>query len=106
MTEDETETCWHLMITAYSGAVSILQNLDAPTARQAYRSLKPDSWPTVYLNLEPGMGVCRDGSRAIINSEAADVVIIGPEGRELDPWRGVEPLTYDVRERRYVATPQ
>ena len=94
---NEAATCWHIMTVTRGGTVSLLRNLDAPTARAAYQRLRPNEWPQKYVGLPEAddpdfkggfswssMGrTCRDG-------DIEKVEILGPEGAELDPWRGVE----------------
>lgn len=97
----ETDTCWHLLCRTYGGKVSIIKNLDAPSARQAYQKLLPRSHPERYLN-PPKNGSINWGSGGCFgpSDNAIDRVdILGPEGVELDPWRGVEPHYYDLSQR-------
>lgn len=100
MAYDESDTCWHILTVTRGGTVSILKNLDAPTARQTYQRLRPDSRPTKSINRpvlpesqgiswSGGWGHCGDG-------DITKVDIIGPEGADLDPWRGVPPLLLDL----------
>ena len=94
MNYDETETCWHILTVTHGGTVSILRNLDAPTARQAYRNLCPDERPTEYLNMPKGGFMT--GGRSLSNGTITQVHILGPEGAKLEPWRGVETLVIDL----------
>lgn len=89
---DETDTCWHLMLTK-GKTVSILKNLDAPTARQAYRVLMPHERPTTYVNIPDG---CRGWSGGPYYSDVSKVDILGPDGADLDPWRDVDTLVIDL----------
>lgn len=94
---DETATAWHILVVTRGGKVSILKNLDAPTARQAYRSLKPDSRPVEFNNWpENGSWQSSGGFRPSSDGDIVRVEILGPEGAELDPWRGVEPRVIDL----------
>ncbi|UAB76970.1 hypothetical protein INR77_08925 [Erythrobacter sp. SCSIO 43205] len=95
---DETATVWHLMVRTYGGEVSMLQNMDAPTARQAYQRLKPDTRPVEYINM-PEFGRCGEG-RIISDRDIMSVDILGPEGAKLEPWRGVEALIIDLAPQR------
>lgn len=97
---DETETCWHLMVTTLGGKVSMLQNLDAPTARQAYRRLRPDQHPKKFINKPEGGFSWSGGMRHCSDGDIESVDILGPEGCELDPWRGVEPRIIDLEPER------
>jgi hypothetical protein len=95
---DELDPCWHLMVT-YSDSkepsrVCILQNLRAQTARQAYRRLCPQTHPVRYINVPPS-GNTYSGTISYSSSGPA-VDILGPEGADLDPWRGVEPRVIDL----------
>ncbi len=108
MDYNESDTCWHLMVTTRGGAVSMLQNLDASTARQAYRSLRPNEHPTKHINAEGLSSWSSSGFRVCNDSDIASVKIIGPEGAKLEPWRGVEPRIIDMapeqkRQRQYRA---
>lgn len=97
----ETDTCWHLMVRTRGGKVSIMKNLDAPTARQAYQRLCPDTHPVEYINLpEKGGMSWGDGLRYCSDSDIERVSILGPEGADLDPWRGVEPRIIDMMPER------
>ena len=73
MAYNEADKCWHILITTEGGTVSILQNLDAPTARQAYHSLDP--WANVYAQ--------SGGMRMIQKSDVRSLKILGPEGEKL-----------------------
>lgn len=95
MADIETDKCWHLMITTEGGKVSMLQNLDAPTARQAYQKLLPDRRPVKYLNM-PKSGFTTGNWREVSDGDIRKVDILGPEGVDLDPWRGVEPRIIDL----------
>lgn len=100
---DEADTCWHLLVTTRKGKVSILQNLDARTARQAYQRLMPDTRPVEYINVpESGSwGYCTGGRIASRDDDWVQKVdILGPEGAELNPWHGVQPAIIDVDEIR------
>tara|TARA_Y100001963_G_scaffold73345_1_gene101928 strand:+ start:464 stop:1120 length:657 start_codon:yes stop_codon:yes gene_type:complete len=94
---DETATIWHLMVRTYGGEVSMLQNLDAPTARQAYQRLQPETRPTKYINTPKGGW---SSGRTISDRDILSVDILGPEGSELDPWRGVEVRVIDLAPER------
>lgn len=94
---DETETCWHLLVRTRGGAVSILKNLDAPTARQAFQRLKPGTRPRRYINQTREAWAY--GAGHVSEHEIDTVDILGPEGAQLDPWRGVEPLVIELRQR-------
>lgn len=96
---DEADTCWHLMTVTEGGTVSILRNLDAPTARQAYQRLRPDSRPTRGINmpdLPKNYGIWSYGLSEASDGRVKTVEILGPEGAELQPWRGVPPLLQDM----------
>jgi hypothetical protein len=92
----ETDTCWHLLCRTEGGKVSILKNLDAPTARQAYRKLRPDTKPAKYLRRPKGGVGWSGGLFQVSDSHIRSVDILGPEGVELDPWKGVEPDYFDL----------
>lgn len=96
---DEGATCWHLMVTTYGGAVSMLQNLDAETARQAYRNMRPSERPREYIKTE-GLSGWSTGSGSYGQSDIRYVTILGPEGAVLEPWRGVEPWIIDMAPER------
>lgn len=92
---NEKDTVWHLLVRTRGGEISVIKNLDAPTARQAYRKLVPDERPKKYINTPPGGWSF--GWQVSSRREDVDTVdILGPEGAELDPWKGVEPLVIDV----------
>lgn len=102
MNSDEL-ACWHIMTTTFGGTISLLKNLDAPTARLVYRSLKPSGHPVKRINLpsadDPDFSggfswteVCRH----VGDSDIASVEILGPEGVDLEPWRGVKPRIIDM----------
>lgn len=93
---DEAATHWHLMTVTYGGKVSILRNLDAPTARQAYQRLQPDSRPREYINYPEGNLISWAQVRSVRDEGIDKVHILGPEGVDLDPWRGVEPIVVDL----------
>lgn len=96
MADIEADKCWHLMITTEGGKVSMLQNLDAPTARQAYQKLLPGQRPVKYLNRPEGPFIHNVGCFSIRDEDIRKVDILGPEGVDLDPWRGVEPRIIDL----------
>ncbi len=102
---DEADTCWHLLVLTQGGRVSILKNLDAPTARQAYQRMMPDSRPRKYINPPEPKGGLSGGiswggySRVISDSDLRSVDILGPEGAELNPWRGAEPIVVDLSQK-------
>lgn len=91
----ESDRCWNLMITTYGGQVSMLQDLDAPTARQAYRRLLPDTRPVEYIN-KGDLTMWGLGYRTYTDGDIKQVDIFGPEGCSLDPWKGVSPRIVDL----------
>lgn len=95
---DEKETCWHIMTVSRGGTVSILKNLDAFSARECYKRLKPDSHPRQYINwVQQKRGlIAAGGWRNCQDGDIVQVKIIGPEGAELDPWKGVPPKIIDL----------
>lgn len=76
---DEADTCWHILTTTRGGTVSILKNLDAPTARQARSRLEP---------------VYREGIHYVNDGDIAVVQVLGPEGQYLSQ-RDVEEAKWD-----------
>lgn len=100
---DESDTCWHIMTVTRGGTVSMLRNLDAPTARKAYQRLDPRSRPIRHVgwpkagdpdfkhgfSFSSGFQICGDG-------DIKTVEVIGPEGAKLDPWRDVEETIIDM----------
>lgn len=97
---DEAAKVWHLMIRTHGGTVSVLQNLDAPSARQAYRRLQPDKHPVKYINTEGMSSWSTGGSYMLSSGTVTAVDILGPEGAKLDPWRGVKPRIVDMGPER------
>ncbi len=103
---DEADTCWHIMTVARSGAVSLMQNLNAETARLAYQKLRPDRAPVNYIGLPDtndtdfsgGFSWCTSGGGVtfVSDHEIIKVEVLGPKGAELDPWRGVSPRIVDL----------
>lgn len=105
MDNHETDTCWHLMVTTCDGKVSMLRNLDAPTARQAYQRLQPRDRPVKYIN-QGDLTSWSGGSWSSSGSDVGKVDILGPQGVSLDPWRDAEPRIVDLapeaeRQRQY-----
>jgi hypothetical protein len=104
MADPEADACWHLLVTTEGGTVSILRNLDAPTARQAYKKLRPSSYPRSYINASKSQaGIAYLGSSFSSGpppSAIKSVDILGPEGAKLDPWKGVEPRVIDLSDER------
>lgn len=110
---DESATCWHIMTVTRGGTVSLLRNLDAPTARGVYRQLRPDEWPTEYIGLPKLSDPDFAGSfswpgtvRSVRDGDIERVEVLGPDGASLDPWRGVEKRVIDMtdeveRQRAY-----
>lgn len=86
MSHRESDKVWHLFVTTQGGQVSVLQNMDAPTARAAYRSLDPraQGWAQQggSQNIGFGMWLIRD-------SGVKSLQIIGPEGEELFPRHAI-----------------
>jgi hypothetical protein len=96
----ETKKSWHLMVTTRGGKVSMLQNMDAPTARQAYQQLNPDQHPVEYINAPESGQWIGGGARFVNEADIKSVAILGPDGCELDPWRGVAPTVIDLAPER------
>jgi hypothetical protein len=102
---NEEDKIWHILTKTGKGTLSILKELDAPTARQIYKSLKPEDYPRKYINI-PENGWCSMGSRIYSENDIHDVTILGPEGCILDPWKGVEPVVVDLTPEREIQKAQ
>lgn len=74
MTPEQTNKCWHLVVTTEGGTVSILQNLDADTARRTYEHLMPHR--VVFNDRNFGCSI-------VSESDIKRVAILGPEGMSL-----------------------
>jgi len=97
---DEKDTCWHILTVTRGGKVSMIKNLDAPTARQSYRRLRPDRHPKEYINIPESGSWTRNSISHCSDSDIEKVDIIGPEGCELKPWEGVKPHIIDLAPER------
>jgi hypothetical protein len=109
VTYDETATCWHILTVTEGGTVSILKNLNAPTARQAFQRLTP--WrehPVEYINVpqdEARVTYGRGYSYTVGKSDLRTIEVLGPEGCDLDPWRGYKRRVVDVGAEREARIP-
>jgi hypothetical protein len=94
---DETARVWRILTKTHKGLVSIIKDLDAPTARQVYQRLKPEEHPKDYINLpkNESFGWCQ-GVRTLRDNDITQVDVLGPENWYLDPWRGVTPRIIDM----------
>lgn len=95
----EADTHWHILTVTKEGAVSIIKNLDAPTARKAYQSLSPTSQPIVKINWPSVKVADRDAAyawRPLRDDVFSQVTVIGPEGVDLDPWRAMPARLMDM----------
>lgn len=111
MAYKETDTCWHILTVTRGGVVSILQNMDAPTAREAYLRLCPNKRPVKYVNGDRDAtnaeisayfeADCRLRNGALVSSSSYDrefktVSVLGPRDAELDHARDAKPTVIDV----------
>lgn len=117
---------WALVCVSKKAGVSILKDLDTYTARETYRRLCPDQAPREHIfpeeydgweeddaldeaewlfrfphfhriNFRFGQALCGySGSY----DDRIRIEVIGPEGEELDPWAGVDPIIHDYRTPR------
>lgn len=90
----EQDECWHLLVKTVKGDISILKNLDAQTARKAYQRLMPRTRPIELVNREQGEPFY-GGSYTLSGNDISFVDVIGPDGIDLEPWKGVAPLVID-----------
>lgn len=98
-----TDTCWHIKTVTENGTISLLRNLTADLARQTYRKLRPDEHPKKYVNAPDSGSFFLGGmSRIVRGGDIAHIHILGPEGTELDPWKGVAPRIVDVAAREKI----
>lgn len=95
---------WHLIYQTRLGRVSILKNLDTRTARETYRRLKPDTRPKEYIyptkeDGYQGGGISYGHSFSMGSNDdrLSSVHVIAPAGKQLDPWKGVDPEIVDLR---------
>lgn len=91
----EEDKIWHILTKTVNGKLSILKELDAPTARQIYRSLKPEEYPKHYINAPEERGFIYS-SKSYKSSDISEVTVLGPEGCVLDPWKDIEPIIEDL----------
>lgn len=91
---------WHLVCVTRKGKVSMLQNLTMTVARETYKRLRPGEHPEDHKFEKckvTGEKYCQFSDRGGCWSYDSDddhldrVDIIGPLGKALDPWFGVEP---------------
>ncbi|MET0375638.1 MAG: hypothetical protein ABW128_15450 [Rhizorhabdus sp.] len=85
MTYSETDKQWNFVVVMGNGVINMLQNMDAPTARKAYQELMPQT-RFVYINHPNPENITINTS----TDRPRELYIIGPEGVDLDPWRGVD----------------
>lgn len=111
-------TDWHLICVTRQGKVSMLQNLTLTVARETYQRLLPHTHPVKHvppkcrqgdkitiigdLEFDDWSPSCKSDpdrhERCFVTYGRSDredglerVDVVGPKGRELNPWAGVEP---------------
>jgi len=100
---EKAETCWHLVCITRLCRVSMLKHLDLRTARETYKRLMPDEHPKDYKFPDcercryRGLNSVGFGRSYGPNDDWLERVdAIGPEGQELEPWKGVKPRLIDM----------
>lgn len=92
---------WSLVCITRLGRVSMLKHLTLREARETYKRLLPDTRPKTYIFPKDARGgvTCNEWSRRYGPTDdwLERVEAIGPEGEDLDPWHGVEPIIKDLR---------
>ncbi len=94
---------WTLVCVTQKGSVSMLRDLDLYTARETYKRLRPYEYPRehIFPDCEEcgryGWSWSGGGATYSSNDDRLDKVeVIGPPGKNLDPWHGVEPAIIDM----------
>lgn len=98
---------WHLVCVTRKGKVSMLQNLTLTMARETYKRLRPDERPERHIWPEEcvecgnsGSWVWSCGYGYTSSGDGLERVdVIGPPGKQLDPWHGVKPIVIDMTYR-------